>query len=158
MHVSQLQRFEMWCTQTALRLLLLHRGYFTYKILPQNTVVLLRIEQWEFYWEDGTCYYTTKLQEPERSLTVIYLSPDMTSVMSFSFPLRRTGSSYIMSQLSSYKEKPLFVPGANMLVSCPATHWGSKHGCDSQMADINAHGHLRSKRSIIRSNPSLTLF
>lgn len=102
-------------------------------------------------------YYETP-RVNERSLTVIYLSPDMTSVMSLSFPLRRTGSSYIMSRLSSYKEKPLFVPGANMLVSCPATHWGSKHGCDSQTADINAHGHLRSKRSIIRSNPSLTLF
>lgn len=62
-HIFHLQRFWMWCTQTALSLLLLHRGYFTYTTLPKNTVALLKVVQWEFYWEDGTCYYTTKLQE-----------------------------------------------------------------------------------------------
>lgn len=57
------------------------------------------------------CFRIPKLQQPGRPLILIYLSPDMTSVMSVSFPLRRTGSSYIKlcpSYLLTKKRPHLF--------------------------------------------------
>lgn len=65
------------------------------KMLLQNITFILQNTKWDFSSESGVCFHILKLGQPGRSLILIYLSPDMTSVMSLSFPLRKTGSSYI---------------------------------------------------------------